>query len=330
MDKDYNRLVNNVGVLLEEGRKQAVKSINTLLIKTYWDIGKQIVEFEQKGKKKAEYGSALLEKLSKDLKIRYGKGFSLSNIKNIRSFYLKYKKSQPLAGQLSWSHYVELLSIENDMERAFYEKQCVVENWSRRELKRQINSALFYRLALSKDKKGILKLSKKGQTIENPSDLIKDPYILEFLKIPENYKYNEKEFEEKIIDKLQLFLSELGKGFSFIARQFRISLGNKHFYVDLVFYNKILKCYVLIDLKMGEASYLDIGQMNFYLNYFKSEENDSNDNPPIGLILSAKKDDIEIKYALGGISNNLFVSKYKLYLPNKRQLESQLRETLNN
>ncbi len=325
---NYKILINNIGKILEKGRKQVVIAVNNILVNTYWEIGRQIVEFEQKGKEKVEYGSKLFERIAKDLKDRYGKGFSRSNIIYMRLLYLKYPKSQTLSDQLGWSHYIELVSIDDDLERSFYEKQCIKENWSVRELRRQINSALFYRIALSKDKKGVLELSKKGQIIEKAKDLIKEPYILEFLNIPQHYSYSEKELEQKIIDNLQMFLLELGKGFTFVARQFRISFGNKNFYVDLVFYHMILKCFVLIDLKIGEVNHHDIGQMNLYLNYFKAEENSDEDNKPIGLILSAKKNNIQVKYALGGISNKLFVSKYKLYLPDKKQLEEKIRRLL--
>ena len=326
--KNYNSLVKDIGKILDQGRKQAFKAVNEILVKTYWEIGRRIVVFEQEGKERAEYGTYLLERLSKDLRLKYGKGFSRSNIIYIRLFYIKYQKSETLSHQLSWSHYFELLKVEEDLERFFYEKQCLNENWSVRELKRQINSALFYRLALSKDKKGILKLSKKGQLIEKADDLIKNPYIFEFLGITEDYHYSEKELEQKLIDNLKMFLLELGKGFTFVARQFRISLGNEHFYIDLVFYHRILKCFVLIDLKIGNVEPRDVGQMNMYLNYFKAEEMAEQDNEPIGIILSAKKDRIKIDYALGSISNKLFVSKYKLYLPNKKELEARLKSLI--
>lgn len=324
----YTKLVSAIGQILEEGRRKAIQSINQILVRTYWEVGKRIVEFEQKGQEKAEYGSALLDTLSRDLKVQYGKGFSRSNLIYMRLFYLKYPKSETLSHQLSWSHYFELLKIENDVERSFYEKQCIIEKWSNRELKRQKNTALFTRLALSRNKEGILTLSKKGQIIEKAEDLIKDPYILEFLKIPETYKYSEKELEQKIIDNLQMFLLELGKGFTFVGRQYRITLGNTHHYVDLVFYNRVLKCFVLIDLKINEVCHADIGQMNTYLNYFKSEEHAKDDNPPIGIILGTEKDKVSIAYALGSISNKLFVSKYRLYLPDKQILQRQLQKLL--
>ncbi len=246
----------------------------------------------------------------------------------MRLLYQKYQKSQTLSDQLSWSHYIELLSIEDDLARQFYEKQCVSERWSVRELKRQINSALFHRIALSKDKRGVLRLSKRGNTIELLSDIIKDPFILEFLKIPEGSHYTEKELEQRIIDNLQMFLLELGKEFAFIGRQYRITLDNNHFYIDLVFYNRMLKCFVLIDPKTGKVTHQDIGQMNMYLNYFKKEESGKNDSPPVGIILGSDKDKLTVEYALGGIPNNLFVSKYCLYLPDKKELQNKLNDII--
>lgn len=324
----YEHLLASVGRILAEARTKAFTQINTLLVKTYWETGKVIVEFEQEGEEKAEYGSSLLERLSKDLKLRYGRGFSRRNVLDMRRFYIKYRKWQTVSAELSWSHYLELLSIDDDLERGFYQKQCSGEKWSVRELARQIESALFQRLALSKDKKGVLELAKRGQVVSVAEDIVKNPYILEFLNLEHRDKITERELEQRIIDNLQLFLLELGKGFAFISRQYRISLGNKHFYVDLVFYHRILKCFVLIDLKIGEVSHQDLGQMNLYLNYFSKEENSPEDNSPIGIVLSARKNDIEVEYALGGITNKLFVSRYKLYLPDKRELEEKIRKVL--
>ncbi|NQV17652.1 MAG: DUF1016 domain-containing protein [Armatimonadetes bacterium] len=324
----YSELLGNIGKLLEKSRKAAIQKVNNILVQTYWNIGKRIVEFEQGGKEKADYGSELLKRLSNDLKERFGKGFSRSNLQYMRLLYLKYQKYQTLSGKLSWSHYVEILSISDELTRSFYEKQCNSENWSVRELKRQIDSGLFQRIALSKDKKGVLKLAKEGQLFENVEDIIKDPYVFEFLNIPENYRHSEKELENRLIDELGHFLLELGKGFAFIGRQFRITLNNTHYFVDLVFYHRILKCFVLIDLKLAKANHQDIGQMNLYLNYFKNEENETDDNEPIGIILAADKDKILVEYATGSISNQLFVSKYQLYLPDKHLLEQELKYLL--
>ncbi len=321
---NYQNLALDISKLLEQGREKAYSSINRVLLETYWEIGQKIVEFEQKGSVKAEYGSEILINLSKELK-KYGKGFSRSNLTYMRLLYIRYPKSETLSHKLSWSHYFEILKVENDLARSFYEQQCILENWSIRELKRQKQSMLFERFALGKDKNEILKLSTKGQIIKQPKDVIKEPYILEFLDIPENYNYSEIELEQKIIDNLQMFLLELGKGFTFVKRQYRISFDSRHHYIDLVFYHRILRCFILIDLKIGEADHVDVGQMNMYLNYFKAEENTEGDNEPIGIILSAEKHDIKMEYALGGISNQMFVSKYQLYLPDKEILEEKIK-----
>jgi len=321
---NYGHLVESIGNLLESARKQVVRTIDDVLVRTYWESGQKIVEYEQNGEVRADYGEALLKRLSMDLSLKYGQGFSRSNLQYMRLLYIKYPKCQTLSGKLSWSHYVELLSLSSDLARSFYEKQSLKENWSVRELKRQINSMLFERIALSKDKKGVLKLAKEGQTIDREEDIVKDPYVLEFLDIPTKYQYTEKKLEQKIIDNLQMFLLELGKGFAFVARQKKITLNNTHYFVDLVFYHTILKCYVLVDLKVGKITHQDIGQMNMYLNYFKTEENIGGSNPPIGIVLGAEKDNILVEYALGGITNKLFVSRYKLYLPDKQQLRRKL------
>ncbi len=326
--KEYSALITDIGNLLEQGRRHAYQSVNAILVKTYWEIGKRIVEYELSAGEKAGYGSKLFERIAVDLRENYGKGFSRSNVVYMRLFYQKYPKSQTLSDQLTWSHYIELLTIEEDLERGFYEKHCVNERWSLRELKRQVNSALFHRIALSKDKHGVLELSKKGQVIEKAGDVIKEPFVLEFLGIPKDYAYSEKELEQKIIDNLQMFLLELGKGFTFVSRQYTITLDNHHFYVDLVLYHRVLRCFVLIDLKMGKVNHHDIGQMNLYLNYFKREENSHNDNEPVGILLGTDKDKLVVEYALGGITNNLFVSKYKLYLPDKKILQDELKRLI--
>lgn len=324
----YQKLIDSIGITIESARQKAIQAVNNELLKANWEIGKYIVEYEQHGNEKAEYGSSLLTNLSKDLKSRFGKGFSKSNIYLMRQFYLKYQIFQSVTGKLTWTHYAELLGVSDDFARGFYEKQAVNDNWSVRELKRQISSSLFERLALSQDKSGVLKLSEKGLIISQPKDIVKDPYILEFLQISEEYRMTESKLEQKIIDNLQTFLLELGKGFSFVGRQYRITLDNDHYYVDLVFYHRILKCFVLIDLKTKHVKHQDIGQMNMYLNYFKSEENTEGDNPPIGIVLGADKNDILVEYAIGGISNNIFVSKYQIYLPDRKILEQKVKEIM--
>jgi predicted nuclease of restriction endonuclease-like (RecB) superfamily len=321
----YDKLLSDIGLTIEQARQNAIKVVNTELVKANWEIGRHIVEYEQHGQERAEYGSELLTKLSKDLRQRYGKGFGRRNILDMRRFYLAYQKWQTVSAKLSWSHYIALIGVTDDTARKFYEKHTVNENLSVRELEKQIDSSLFERLALSKDKKGVLRLSEKGHIVSHPTEAIKDPYVLDFLKIPQSHKMTEKDLEQKIIDNLQMFLLELGKGFAFVARQYRISLRNKHYAIDLVFYHRILKCFVLIDLKIRNVAHGDIGQMNLYLNYFKTEENVESDNEPIGIILSAEKDEVLVEFATGGISNKIFVSKYQLYLPDKKQLQKKVK-----
>ena len=263
----------------------------------------------------------------------HGKGFGLSNVYLMRQFFIKYPIFQTLSGKLerlSWSHFCELIPIDDSLERQFYEIQCQNENWNVRELKRQKKSSLFLRLAASRDKEGILQLSKQGQIIENPMDILREPYVLEFLKIPEPYHLSETELEKRLIDNIQQFLLELGKGFAFIGRQYRITLGNKHYRVDLVFYHRILKCFVLIDLKKEKVGYEDVGQMNMYLGYFEHEENTEGDNPPIGIVLAKEKDDLLVKYAMHNISSQLFISKYQLYLPDKEELRALIAKAIDN
>ena len=321
---EYQNLIEQIGNLLHAGRQKAAVSVNTILVQTYWQIGRYIVEFEQKGNERAEYGSQLFERLSKDLSTLYGKGFGRSNLLYMRKLYLNFQISGTLSHKLTWSHYYEILKADNPIEIGFYAKQTENENWSVRELKRQMKSSLFERLALSKDKEGVLKLSKQGHLIEKPEDLIKDPFVLEFLNIPQQYRYNENELEDKIITNLQQFIMELGKGFAFIGRQYRMSIGGKHFYLDLLFYHRILKCFVLVDLKRGEIDHLDVGQMNLYLNYFKKEEFSEGDNEPVGIILGAYKNHILVEYATDSITNKVLLSKYQLYLPKKEQLKNEL------
>lgn len=326
---DYQALLKQISDTYLQGQQKAVLAVNTHLVESYWKIGHYIVEFEQGGNARAEYGKGLLEQLSKDLSMNFGKGFSLSNLKRMRQFYQVYPNGATLSHHFNWSVYVELLKIDDPLERSFYEQQCRLENWNVRELIRQKKSSLFLRLAASKDKAGVLQLARQGQIIEQAADLIREPYVLEFLKIPEPYSLSETELEKRLIENFQHFLLELGKGFAFIGRQYRITLGNRHHYVDLVFYHRILKCFVLIDLKNEEAGYQDVGQMNMYLGYFENEENTEGDNPPIGIVLAREKDELLVKYALHNISSQLFVSKYQLYLPRREELEKLILQELN-
>lgn len=325
----YSDLLQNIGVLLNKGRRQMASAVNTAMIQTYWNMGRHIVEFEQHGKERAEYGSNLINRLSHDLSNLYGKGFSKSNILYIRKLYVTFPKSETLSHLLTWSHYVAILHKDDPLEINFYVKQCEIECWSVRELKRQMQSMLFHRIALSKDKESVIQLANEGIQVEKPEDLLRDPYVFDFVGFPNISSYSEKDLENALVSHFESFLLELGKGFAFVGRQQRISLAGRHFYVDLVFYHRILKCFVLIDLKKGAIQHEDIGQMNLYLNYYKAEMNVEGDNEPIGIVLGADSDRLTIEYALGGIENKLFAARYQLYLPNKEELQAQLDYLLN-
>ncbi|NPD83095.1 DUF1016 domain-containing protein [Prevotella sp. PINT] len=328
-DTALNRLADNIAALVSIEKAHLAKNINTSLVKTYWNVGKYIVEFEQQGNAKAQYGTALLTTLAKLLTMKLGKGYSRPNLNNMRKFYLVYPICQTLSDKLSWSHICELITIDDKLEREFYEKECIVSNWNVRSLRRQMDSALYLRLASSKDKKGILKLSQSGNIIQQPNDIIKDTYTLEFLGLPQKQRYSEHDLEQRLIENLQTFLLELGKGFAFVGRQYPLTISNRHYHIDLVFYHRILKCFVLIDLKKNAVKHQDIGQMNMYMGYFSNEENMPDDNPPIGIILGHKKDELLVEYATYGMDPNLFVSKYELYLPNKDELRRLVSEILN-
>ena len=320
VDSELNRLADNIAALVSEAKAHLARSANVVMLASYWNIGKYIVEFEQEGNAKAKYGTALLSSLSKILRAKLGKGYSHPNLNNMRKFYLLYPNFQTVSEKLSWSHICELITIDDALERSFYEKECIASGWNVRSLHRQIDSALYLRLAASKDKDGILRLAREGSFIQRPEDIIKDTYTLEFLNLPEKNRYTEQDLEQRIIDNLQIFLLELGKGFAFIGRQYHITINNRHYHIDLVFYHRILKCFVLIDLKKNAVRHQDIGQMNMYLGYFAKEESASDDNPPIGIILSHIKDELLVEYATYGMDSKLFVSKYELYLPNKDEL----------
>ena len=319
--------------LLENSRKNVAQQVNTQLLTTYWNIGRIIVEYEQQNQVRADYGKQTLKELSKELTQEFGKGFSRSNLQNMRAFYLAYEKCQTVSGKLSWSHYCELLSISDDNKRSFYEKEAVNSGWSVRELKRQIGSSLYERLLLSDgdaNKEKVLSLAQNGIEIRQPSDIIRDPYVFEFLGVPENKPMLESDLEKALVAQIEKFLLELGRGFMFVGTQQRVTLNNTHYYVDMVFYNKILRAYVLIELKTKKLTPEAAGQLNMYLNYYAAEVNDPDDNPPIGIILCTEKDSIAAEYALGGLSNNIFASRYVLYMPDKEQLIAQVEAVLKN
>ena len=363
MSKDFQNkiLFQQVVELLQNARQEVLRTVNQTMTITYFEIGRMIVEEEQSGKDRAEYGKKILKGLSEELKKEFGKGFSTDNLENMRKFYLAYSISESLTRilqitnspslmtnsesvkleeiqttktqslisffKLTWTHYVFLMRIEDEKERRFYEIESEKYNWSVRELKRQYDSALYTRLVLSRDKEGVLKLSEQGQIIEKPKDIIKDPYILEFLGLPELHQYSESELEEEIINKLENFLLELGHGFTFVARQQRITFDDKHFRIDLVFYNRILKSFVLIDLKIGELKHQDLGQMQMYVNYYDREKRLEDENTTIGIVLCQNKSNLVVEYTLPENNEQIFASKYKTVLPSKEDLIKLISES---
>lgn len=309
--------------LLKSARENIVSTINSTMAKTYFLIGKRIVEEEQNGEKRAEYGKKLIKELSKKLTKEFGKGFSERNLEQMRKFYLAYSIPQTLSAEfrLSWSHYLILMRMENLDERNFYEIEAVENNWSLRELRRQIDSALYERLVLSRDKEKVKSLALKGQIIEKPEDVVKDPYILEFLGLEEQNSYSENRLETEIINNLEKFLLELGKGFTFVGRQVRFTFDEKHFRVDLVFYNRLLKCFVLIDLKIGEVTHQDLGQMQMYVNYYDRYVKLDDENKTIGIIICRDKNDTLVKMTLPEDNQQIFASRYMTVLPSKEEFK---------
>lgn len=309
------KLVRNISDIIKSTRYNAFRLVNTEMLKAYFSIGKLIIEEEQNGNKRANYGEKLIDSISLELTKEFNKGFDVSNIRRIRRFYLTYQKWETVSPKLTWSHYSELIKIKDATKRKYFEEYAITENLSVRDLKRQIYSLHYERLLLGNNQHN-LKNSKNK--IEH---FIKDPYVLDFLDITENYEFNELELETRILNKLQKFLLELGKGFCFVSRQKRFNIDNDNFYIDLLFYNIYLKRYVVIEIKTDKFKHEYIGQLNFYLNYVKNELNKNDDKDPIGILLCTEKDNLQVKYALLGITNKLFVSKYKLYLPTKEELE---------
>ena len=333
--------------LIDRARNTAIREVNLVQLLTYYTLGKWIVEVQQGGSGRAKYGKRVLETLSDALNHVFGKGYSVSTLTNIRKFYEIYKNrisapmvtdfsepnSQPLVTKfgndvpfrLSWTHYLILMRIQNEDERDFYEQLAIQENWGKRELSRQYGSSLYERMLIGKGKQQILRLSKKGRLAEKPADLVKDPYILEFLGIPEQTDFSETELESRLIDHLQEFLLELGTGFAFVARQKRFTFEEDHFRVDLVFYNRLLQCFVLFDLKTEKLKHQDLGQMQMYVNYYDRYEKTDFENPTIGILLCPQKNDAVVELTLPE-NSNIFASQYQLYLPDKKLLQKKLQE----
>jgi predicted nuclease of restriction endonuclease-like (RecB) superfamily len=318
-------ILNDIRQLILEARQQVLRSVNSTMVSTYWHIGKRIIEDEQQGEKRAKYAAEMILHLSKNLTKEFGKGFSETNLKQMRKFYLIYPIRQLATDELrpfphpriSWTHYLFLMRLKDLNERAFYEIETAENMWNLDELKRQFNSALYQRLSLSRDKEGILALSREGWTMENPADAIKEPMILEFLGLESRPSYTEEELESAIIDQLEAFLLELGKGFTFVGRQKRITFDEKHFHIDLVFYNRLLKAFVLIDLKIGELEHKDLGQMQMYVNYYDREMKLPDENRTIGIVLCRDKSNMVVEYTLPEDNTQIFASQYDLVLPSK-------------
>lgn len=334
LSKSNNQLFGKISELLSEARKFVAKSVNQTVVLTYFEVGRLIVEDEQKGKERAEYGKAVLKELSNKLAQEFGKGYSVYNLERMRRFYLTYhsklqelEKSASLMRKLespfklSWTHYLQLMKIENPEERSFYEIEAVNNNWSVRELERQYDSSLYERLVLSRDKKSVKELSEKGQLITKPIDTIKEPYVLDFLGLEEHEKYSESDLETAIINKLEHFLKELGKGFLFVGRQQRITIEDEYFYVDLVFYNRLLQCFVLIDLKIGKLKHQDLGQMQMYVNYYDEFVRTAEENQSIGIVLCKQKNETLVQITLPKDNQQIFASKYQTVLPSKDELK---------
>ena len=340
IDQEFLKSISDI---LEQARQRAKTAVNLSMVYAYYAIGQRIVEEEQHGKDRAVYGGQLLKVLSQHLTQNYGKGYSVDNLKLMRKFYLVYSQEQigetlfpqfknlPSVSTgrkffLSWSHYLKLMRIDNINERHFYEIEAAKNNWSLAELKRQYDSSLYERVALSTDKDKVYRLALEGQVIESPQDAVKDPYVLEFLGLPELPAYSETELESRIIDHLQQFLLELGTGFAFIGRQVRFTFDEEHFIVDLVFYNRLLRCFVLFDLKIGELKHQDIGQMQMYVNYYDRKVKLPDENPTIGIILCKDKNNAVVEMTLPEDNAQIFASKYQTVLPSKEDLQRLLEE----
>ena len=328
-DNEINSIFDSIKNLVINSRNKVYHTVNTEMLNLYWNIGKTIMEIQQ-GDERASYGDAVLDKLSQKLTNEFGKGFSSRNLRTMRKFYLIYPIWKTVSSKLSWSHYLELIKIDNEQKRKFYLNECINSKWSVRELQRQRDSLLYERLTISADKEKILELSEKGQILKTSKDLVKDPFVLEFLDIKENTDYLESDLEKNIIEHLKEFLLELGKGFSYVGNQVRLTLEEDHFYPDLVFYNRLLKCFVIIDLKIGKVSHQDIGQIQMYVNYYDREIKQNDEKPTVGILLSTNKNETVVKNTLPKDNKTIFSSEYKLHMPSEQELISAIEEEKKN
>ena len=329
MDNQINHIFDNIKELVISSRNKVYSVVNTEMLNLYWNIGKAIMDIQQ-GDERANYGDYVLEKLSEKLTAEFGKGFSKRNLERMRKFYIYFPIATTLSSQLSWSHYLELLKIEEEPKRNFYMHECINSRWSVRELQRQRASLLYERLLLSTDKKSVLELAENGQVLRNSKDLVKDPFVLEFLDIKENTRYLESDLEKNILEHLKEFLLELGKGFTYVGNQVRLTLEEDHFYPDLVFYNRLLKCFVIIDLKIGKVTHQDIGQMQMYVHYYDREIKQEEENSTVGILLSTTKNETVVKYTLPEDNKNIFSTTYQLHLPTEQELITAVEEEKKN
>lgn len=328
-EDEINNIFDNIKELVISSRNRVYTTVNTEMLNLYWNIGKAIMEIQQ-GDERASYGETVLEKLSQKLTTEFGKGFSKRNLERMRKFYIYFPIATTVSTQLSWSHYLELLKVDEESKRKFYMKETINSRWSVRELQRQIGSLLYERLLLSSNKDKVLELAEKGYELKESKDLVKDPFVLEFLDIKENTDYLESDLEKNILEHLKEFLLELGKGFMFVGSQVRLTLEEEHFYPDLVFYNRLLKCFVIIDLKIGKVTHQDIGQMQMYVNYYDREIKSDDENPTVGILLSTLKNKTVVKYTLPEDNKNIFSSSYKLHLPTEQELIDAVEEEKKN
>lgn len=326
VEQNSNNFYKDIKSILQNARNNAYKTVNFIMVEAYWNVGKKIVEVEQYGENRAEYGTSLIKDLSSRLTAEFGKGFTQQNLRNMRQFYLNFPNRHTLCSELSWSHYRLIMRIENEKAREYYIQESIASNWSVRALERQINSLYYERLISSQEKQSVIEesIEKTKDLLLTPKDIIKDPYVLEFLELKDNKSFRENELESAVIDKIQEFLLELGRGFAFVSRQKRIKTQSSDFYIDLVFYNYLLKCFVLVDLKIGKLTHQDIGQIDMYVNMYDELEKSNDDNPTIGLILCTDKDETIVKYSHINSRDNLFVSKYQLYLPTEEELKREI------
>ena len=323
--KEKSSLYDTINRIIEEARNTIYKTANFTMVKAYWDIGRVIVEEEQSGRERAEYGTELIRRLAEKLTKTQGKSFSERNLWYMKQFYQQWTNMNALRSELSWTHYRLLLRVESEQARQFYKQECIDCNWSTRTLERQIGNLYYQRMLMSKNAQSVKDEALEKQIAQEPKDIIKDPYVLNFLGLKDNTDFRESRLEQAIIDKLHDFLLELGKGFAFVGRQYRLTTETgKHFYADLVFYNYILKCFLVIDLKADPLTHQDIGQMDMYVRYFEDKVRQETDNPTIGLILCTEKDKTIVQYSLLNDSNRIFASKYMLYLPSEQELKREI------